>query len=147
MKPVIIILLLFTTTNVFAEKSLQCERYREVHQGDSLYSKKVKEDRTVFTLTFSPEKQSVTYKKLSGPEWVISSGTILKIIWKAKNDLRVVAFWINSDSEINDRLFGPVYIFDIDFQRPKYEIETYGGVADYSPVLFSPWEQECLRLD
>lgn len=141
MKVIIIALLLFTATNAFADKTLQCERYTVKE------NKAFKQDRTIFTFTFSPDKQSVIYKKISGPDWFMPSGTILKPIWKSMDDLRVVVSWIDSDYEKVDTVWHPVYILDLDFKKPRYEMETYGGFSDFDELIYSPWKQECMRVD
>lgn len=90
MRTICIALLLFAATNAFADKTLQCERYT-VKEGEAF-----KQDRTIFTFTYSPDKQSVIYKKISGPEWFMPSESVLKPIWKSKDDLRVVVSWLKN---------------------------------------------------
>lgn len=141
MRTMFIGLLLFAATNAFADKTLQCERYT-VKEGEVF-----KQDRTIFTFTFSPDKQSVIYNKISGPEWFMPSGSVLKPIWKSRDDLRVVVSWLNSDYEKVDTVWHPVHVLDIDFKKPRYEMETYGGFADFDEMIYSPWKQECMRTD
>lgn len=141
MRTIFVAILLFTATTAFADKTLQCERYT-VKEGDAF-----KQDRTIFTFTFSGDKESVLYSKISGPDWFMPSGSTLKPIWKSKDGLRVVGTWLNGDYEKVDTVWHPVYILDIDFKKPRYEMDTYGGFSDFAELIYSPWKQECMRID
>lgn len=141
MKTIFLAMLFFVATHALANKTLQCERYT-VKEGEAY-----KQNRTVFSFTLSQDKKSVVYNKISGPDWFLPSGSILKPIWKSKDDLRVVVTWLNSDYEKVDTVWHPVYVMDLDFKKPRYEMETYGGFSDFSELIYSPWKQECLRMD
>lgn len=71
----------------------------------------------------------------------------MKIIWKAKDNLRAVVQWIAADYGKDERRWSPVFIMDIDFHKPNSKMESYGGFADFSEVISSPWKIECSRLD
>lgn len=136
---VLTIVLALLCTQAFAQKVVQCERYKSA-DGQ-------KRDRTIFTLSFSPDESSLTYKKLSGPDWFLPSETALKVIWKSEDNLRVVACWIDEKYEKDDSVWHPVYILDVDYAKPRFKTQTYGGFSDFDEVVSSPWLYECARLD
>lgn len=139
MKIVVTVLLLSVSFPSFADKTLQCERYT--------VKENKKHDWTVFTLTLSPSKPTVLYKKISGPDWFLPSESEMTIIWKAKDNLRSVVQWIAAEYGKEKTRWSPVYIMDIDYQKPRYKMQNYGGFADFSELVSSPWKQECSRLD
>ncbi|MDO8344053.1 MAG: hypothetical protein Q7T48_12700 [Cellvibrio sp.] len=139
MKIIVAIVLMAFSIPSFADKTLQCERYT--------VQENKKKDWTVFTLTLSQTKSAVLYKKVSGPDWFLPSDSEMTIIWKAKDNLRAVVQWIASKYGEDKSRWSPVYIMDIDFQKPNYKMENYGGFADFSELIYSPWKQECSRLD
>lgn len=139
MKIIIVVVLLVFSIPSFADKTLQCERYT--------VKENKKQDWTVFTLTLPPDESTVLYKKVSGPDWFLPSNSEMKIIWKAKDNLRAVVQWIASDYGKDKSRWSPVYIMDIDFQKPTNKMESYGGFADFDELISSPWKQECSRLD
>ena len=79
-----------------ARVTMECERYR-VQEGRKV-------DRTIFTIAFSPENDHLTYRKGSGPDWIIPNETDLELIWKSKDELRFVAKWIDSRYEKDDKV-------------------------------------------
>jgi hypothetical protein len=82
---------------------MQCERY-VVRDG-------VKSDRTVFVLTLS-EDAAVRYRKLTGPEWFLPSGSVLRPVWTSADQLRVVATWLAPDYGKKSERWSPVYVLD-----------------------------------
>ena len=134
-----LVLLVASATPGFGQKTIQCERYR-VQKGQ-------KQDWTIFTLTISPEKSIVSYKKVSGPDWFMTPKASLQILWKSRDNLRVVAYWLNEKYGKDERVWHPVYIIDIDFSKPRFKMETYGGFSDFDQLISSPWEYECKRTD
>jgi len=132
-------MLLLLSAQAFAEVALECERYT--------VKENKKSDRTIFTLSFTPENQRIIYKKISGPEWFLPSGSELSILWKSKDGLRAVATWLNKDYEKDNKVWHPVYIMDIDYSKSRYKTEHYGGFSDFSELVSSPWKKECKRLN
>jgi hypothetical protein len=130
---------LFSTTIAFADKTMECERYKVTNNQ--------KAERTVFRFALTARKSTLRYTKVSGPEWFLPSGTLLEPIWKSSDEIRVVAHWIAQDYGINKERWSPVYISDIDFGKPDFRDASYGGFADFSEVISSPWKQECKRID
>ena len=139
LKYILLAILVLTSSAAFAQKAIECERYAS--EGNQ------KTDRTTFRLTFDPEKAKVEYLKLSGPEWVIASGTVLPATWVEKGGLRLVAQWINSDYRENPKRWSPVIVLDIDYASPNVRTESFGGFADFSVVVSDPWKLECHRID
>jgi hypothetical protein len=120
-------------------KTLQCERYT-VHNN-------VKADWTIFRFELDQDASLLRYRRISGPEWSLPSGSKLKPFWVSPDQLRVVATWLASDYGTNQKQWSPVYILDIDFSHPRYELKSLGGFADFDTVISSPWRQECVRVD
>ena len=141
MKIILIAILFLASTNSFADKTLQCERY--TLKGGT----PTKQDRTIFTFSFSPENQTVKYKKISGPDWFLPSTATLTPVWKSKDNLRVVVYWLDKDYERLDTAWAPVYILDLDYKKPRYRVETYGGFGASDEVIYDPWKQDCQRTD
>lgn len=130
---------LFSVENVLAEKTVECERYKVTNS--------LKEERTIFRFTLSAETSTLRYTKLFGPEWFLPSGSALQPIWISSDGLRVVAHWRAQDYGINKQRWSPVYVVDIDFGGPDFRDASYGGFADFSEIISSPWKQECKRID
>ena len=120
-------------------KTLECEKYT--------VRESLKADRTIFVLTFDQDASLVRYRRVSGPEWFLPSGAVLSPVWISTDGLRVVATWVAPDYGANDERWSPVHLLDIDFGRPRYRLETFGGFVDFDTVVYSPWKQECQRLD
>ncbi len=118
---------------------MECETYRV---KDSQ-----KTDRTVFTLTLNPDKSQLLYRKASGPDWMIPDGTKLDVIWKSKDQLRCVAKWIDTRYEGDEKVWHPVFIFDVDFSKPRFSGKPVGGFADFDEIVEDPWKYEYRRLD
>jgi hypothetical protein len=102
-------------------------------------------DRTVFALAYEPETALVRYDKISGPDWFAPSGSVFRSIWGSADALRVVAAWVASDYGKNEQRWSPVYIIDIDFGRPRYEVKSFGGFADFDVTPHTPWKEACVR--
>jgi hypothetical protein len=141
MRIVFTFLLLVASGPSFAARILECERYTVST------SQAAKQNRTIFTLTYFQEKSVVVYTKKTGPEWFLPSGTSLSVFWESDDGLRVVASWIDKNYGKEDKVFSPVHVVDIDFSRPQYKAEAYGGLIDFDPVISDPWKQECSRVD
>ena len=141
MKAIVTFLLLVATAGAFANKTLQCEHYKTIS------GKSFKQERTIFTLTLSSNTETVEYRHVSGPQWFLPISASLNRVWTSKDGLHVVATWINAKYEVVETEWHPVYVMDIDFKRPRYELETFGGFADFAEVISSPWKQECMRID
>jgi hypothetical protein len=139
MKYILLLVLVLTGNNVFAQKAMVCERY--VTEGNQ------KKDQTKFRLTFDPDKSKVEYLKFSGKDWVISSGSVLPTIWVEKEGLRLVAQWTNNNYGKDPAQWSPVIILDIDYAVPNVRAESFGGFADFSAVVSDPWKLECRRID
>jgi hypothetical protein len=139
MRILITAMLLLLSTQAFAEVTLECERYT--------VKENKKSDWTIFTLSFVPENQNIIYKKISGPEWFLPSGSELSVLWKSEDGLRAVVTWLNEDYGKDNKVWHPVYIMDIDYSKPRYKMEHYGGFSDFSELVSSPWKQECKRLN
>ena len=76
------------------------------------------------------------------------SGSTLKIIWKSRDDLRIVVSWIDNDYGKVNTVWTPAYILDLNFKKPQFHMKTYGGFADHAKVIDgSPWKWGCIRLD
>jgi hypothetical protein len=101
----------------------------------------------MFTVSSSPAKNQLSYRKLSGPDWIIPDKTDLPLIWKSKDQLRFVAKWIDVRYEADDRVWHPVIIFDFDFSSLRYSVKTVGGFSDFDEIISDPWKYECRRLD
>ena len=106
-----------------------------------------KKDQTKFRLTFDPASPKVEYSKISGNDWVITSGTVLRVIWADKNALRLVAQWTADTYRMDPKQWSPVFIFDIDYASPNVRVEHFGGFADFDIVISDPWKLECRRTD
>ncbi len=65
-----------------------------------------------------------------------------KMIWVSENKLRVVAFGIGDDVELNS----PVSVFDFDFSEIRMRFESFGGIVNFDPIISRP-NYECKRID
>lgn len=139
MRLLITAMILLFSTQVFAEITLECERYT--------VKENKKSDWTTFTLSFSPEHQKIIYKKISGPDWFLPSGSELSVLWRSDNGLRAVVTWQNKDYGKDNKVWHPVYILDVGYSKPRYKMENYGGFSDFDELISSPWKQECKRLN
>lgn len=132
-------LLLVVAANAHAQRVLECDRYKV--DGNT------KQDRTIFRLAVSPDKASVTYTKVTGKDWFLPTNSTLQPVWISADRLRVVVHWIAKDYGSNKARWSPVHILDIDFASPNFRDSSYGGFADFSELVHSPWKHECKRLD
>lgn len=134
-----LLLLLIFVPGICAAKSIQCERYMVVGG--------LKQDISVFSFTYRPEKASVLYTTISGPNLYIPTGSSLQPMWISKDGLRLVIKWKAPDYGTNEKRWSPVTVFDIDFAKPDYRKNAYGGFADFDNLLANPWLHECKRMD
>ncbi len=118
---------------------MQCQKYRV----DGVKKAEV----TIFTLALTSDQKKVIYHKISGPDWDLASDTELEVVWKSADGLRVVASWINKKFGRDNKMLSPVYVFDIDYQKPIFKATSVGGILDFAEVLSSPWVYECMRMD
>jgi len=118
---------------------MECETYRV--EG----SQKV--DRTIFTFKYNPENDQVSYKKVSGRDWVIPDGTKFNLVWKSKDRLRFVTSWIDIHYENDGKVWHPVFLLDLDFSQPRFSIKTAGGFSDFDEIVEDPWKFEFRRRD
>lgn len=74
----------------------------------------------------------------------IPTGDKWKIVWKAKDSLRVVGII----TDYSDNLFdSPAMMIDVDYANVRSAYSTAGGLTDFSEVVSDPWKYECKRLD
>lgn len=139
MRFLITVMILLLSSQAFAEVTLECNRAKVIGYNIT--------DWTFFTLSFSPENQKILYKKISGPEWFLPSGSELSVLWKSDDGLRAVVTWLDKNYGKDNKLNHPVYIMDIDYSKPRYKMEHYGGINDFAEPSSSPWTQQCKRLD
>ena len=139
MRILTITILILLSDQSFAEVSLQCERYT--------VKENKKHDRTIFTLSLFPEHNKLIYKLVSGPNWFLPSESELAVLWKSSDGLRAVVTWLDKKYEKDNKVWHPVYILDVDYSKPRYKMEHYGGFSDFSELVSSPWKQECKRLN
>ena len=133
------VVILISFMSLIAQKTMQCQKYKI--EGNR------KTEWTTFNLTFSADQKQVVYQKVSGPEWHFPTGTSMDVMWKSKDGLRVVAYWVEKKYEHDPKKWSPVYIFDIDYKKPYLKDQTLGGFADFDEVVHSPWNYEFIRLD
>ncbi|WP_130413171.1 hypothetical protein [Fluviicoccus keumensis] len=139
LKSIALMVSLFSTTIVFADKTIECERYKVLNNK--------KTEGRVFRLNLAAEQPTLRYMKVSGSDWFLPSESLLQILWKSPDELRVVAEWKAQDYGVNKERWSPIYILDIDFGKPDFRDASYGGLADFSEIISSPWKQECKRTD
>ena len=139
MKLLLVALVILSTANAYAERTIECDRYSV---ADNL-----KQDRTIFRFTLSPQKATLIYTKVSGRDWFLPSDSFLQPIWISTDGLRVVAHWKAKDYGFNKERWSAVYVLDIDFGSPNFRDASYGGFADFDEIISSPWKHECRRLD
>jgi hypothetical protein len=134
-----LVFLLAVTAHANAQRVLECDRYK-VNGNTKL-------DRTIFRLAISADKTGVTYTKVSGKDWFLPTGSPLQPVWISGDGLRAVVNWVAKDYGSNKAQWSPVHILDIDFASPNFRDASYGGFADFSELVSSPWKHECKRLD
>ena len=135
----ILVFLLVISANAHAQKVLECDLYKV--DGNT------KQDRTIFRLAISADKTNVTYTKVFGKDWFLPTGSTLRPVWISDDGLRAVVSWIAKDYGSNKDRWSPVFMLDIDFASPNFRDASYGGFADFSDIVYSPWKHECKRLD
>jgi hypothetical protein len=139
MRATLACLLLLCAGVAQAKKVIECEQYKA--------EASTKQERSIFRLAISQDNTSVTYTLISGPEWFLPSNSRLQVVWLAKDGSRAVASWIAKDYGVHGKRWSPVYVLDLDFASPNYRQNSYGGFADFSEFISSPWKHECKRLD
>jgi len=140
MRNLIFSLIMTAATVSFANAAtMQCETYR-VENGK-------KTERTIFTFSFESKKSHVSYRKKSGPDWIIPNEAELEVIWKSENDLRMVVKWMDNKYEKDEKAWHPLFVFDIDFSKPCFKVDSFGGFSDFDIIVSDPWKFEYKRLD
>lgn len=122
----------------YAQISMECERYR-VLDGQ-------KTDRSIHRFGMDKSRSTIAYQRTPGVQWRLESPAAFKVSWASPDGLRAVGTLIMSgDREL--RLFGPVYVVDLDFSRPQARMESFGGSIDLDEVLENPWRVSCRRTN
>jgi len=127
-KKLIFIMLILFVQAAWAQKKLECERY---DVDDNAVRKS---EMTKFSLTLDAHNKKIYYKKHNGPDWVFYNDMVLDIMWLSKDQDRAVAFYHDTSYEMDETAWHPIYIVDIDFANKRYQIETYGGFADFADL-------------
>lgn len=126
-----------------ATKAMECERYQIGSDG-------YKAERFVYTITADLDVGSLKIDLTKQPEenktgkFPIPVGDKWKIVWKAKDSLRVVG--LNTDYSDNP-FDSPVMMLDVDFANVRSAYKEAGGLSDFDTVISDPWKYECKRLD
>jgi len=140
MKIIIVVLFVFASTHAFADKILQC--------ADTIVAKDSVQAERVFIFSFSPNKNLLSYEKISGPDWVFPSGSELPVVSISEDSLRVVAYWISDGYEAENIGHGSVYIFDVNFRNPRLIVGVYGDNSSRGAVSLgfnNPFLSNCMR--
>ncbi len=135
--------LAFATPAFATTKAMECERYQIGSDG-------YKAERFVYTITADLDVGSMKIDLTKQPEenktgkFPIPVGDKWKIVWKAKDSLRVVGMI----TDYSDNPFeSPVMMLDVDFANVRSAYTTGGGLTDFDTVISDPWKYECKRLD
>lgn len=127
-------------TDASAGKSLECERY--IVKGQQ------KSERSFYRLAYDPATSALTYTYVSGLRiGRIPSPTSFKAVWVSSDSLRVVGQWVAADYGSNQERWSPIYVLDVDFSKPMFKLQGFGGFADFDTMEVDPWKLECRRLD
>ncbi|MGO7273908.1 hypothetical protein ACCT18_01220 [Rhizobium ruizarguesonis] len=135
--------LLCVTPAFAATKAMECERYQVGADG-------YKAVRFVYTIAADLDAGSLKVDLTKQPEenktgkFPIPVGEKWKIVWKAKDSLRVVGLI----TDYSDNPFdSPVMMLDVDFANVRSAFKEAGGLSDFDTVVSDPWKYECKRLD
>ncbi len=124
-------------------KAMECERYQ-------IGSDNFKTERFVYTITADLGADSINVVLEKEPpenktgKFPIATGSGWKIVWKAKDSMRVVGLI----TDYSDNPFdSPAMMLDVDFANVRSAYTTAGGLTDFDTVVNDPWKYECKRLD
>ena len=122
-----------------SQKLMECDLYK--------VQENTNQDRTIFRVELSVDKSVVEYTLVSGRDWFLPSKSRLSVLWLSQDGLKAVTHWTAKEYGSNKGRLSPVYIVDLDFGTPNFKQESYGGFADLSEIISSPWKHECKRLN
>jgi hypothetical protein len=126
-----------------ATKAMECERYQIGSDG-------YKAVRFVYTIAADMDADNLKIDLTKQPEdnktgkFPIPTGDKWKIVWKAKDSLRVVGIITDYSDDLFD---SPAMMIDVDYANVRSAYSTAGGLTDFSEVVSDPWKYECKRLD
>jgi hypothetical protein len=130
-------------------KTMECETY--------IANEHTKQERLKWVFRFDVDQSKV---QVTFPEQYSDHSNnnpireTWEVVWKSKNNLRVVAIDIQGEQPADKKsftsrelFFPPVTMFDLDFQDPRYRQISLGALSSFDKLVPNQRRAKCKRLD